>query len=105
MVEKKENWLTICNNCLKLGEVYKSFINLVVRCARTLSTGMRSKQSSNLHSGTSNLPQDQIECEDCATECGHAHCVLIGGQTLNEKVYLTFMTSEKKVVWNKHMEL
>jgi hypothetical protein len=43
MVEEKENGLTICNDRLKLAEVNKSFINLVVRCGRTLSTGMRSK--------------------------------------------------------------
>jgi len=42
--------LTICNSRLKLGEVNKRFIKLVVRCGRTLSTGMRSKWSSSLHS-------------------------------------------------------
>lgn len=35
--------MTICNDRLKLGEVNKSFTKLVVRCGRTLSTGMRLK--------------------------------------------------------------
>jgi len=43
--------LTLCNDRLKLAEVNKSFMKLVVRCGRTLSTGMRWKWSSSLHGG------------------------------------------------------